>query len=191
MALDENSETFVVHVTSLNLALALKIYLDRVAQIVFLLIKKVKISDKYTDFVNVFSQKKALVLSNRTKINEHIINLENGKQLLYKLIYSPSPVELEILKTYIKTHLKKGFIRPSKPLVSIFILFDKKLDGSFCLNIYYWDFNNLKIKNRYFLLLIKKSPDRLGQVKRFTQLDLTSTYYQIRINKDDKWKIAV
>ena len=50
--LDEESETFVVHVASLNLAPG--IHLDKTAQIASLLIEKVKILDKYLDFVDVF-----------------------------------------------------------------------------------------------------------------------------------------
>ena len=59
--------TFVVYVISLNLAL--KIHPERVAQIASLLTKKVKISDKYLDFPDVFSEEKALVLPQRTKLN--------------------------------------------------------------------------------------------------------------------------
>ena len=44
------------------------------------------------------------------------------------------------------------------------------------------------IKNQYLLSLINKSLDWLSHVKRFTQLDLTSAYHQMRIKKDDKWK---
>ena len=107
-ALDEKSETFVAHVASFNLAPG--IYPDRAAQIASLLTKEVKIPDEYLDFTDVFSEEKALVLPERTKLNEHVINLENGKQPPYKPIYSLDPVELETLKTYIKTHLKTGFI---------------------------------------------------------------------------------
>ena len=32
--------------------------------------------------------------------------------------------------------------------------------------------------------------DRLGQTRRFTQLDLTIAYHRMRIYKDDKWKTA-
>lgn len=64
--------------TSFNLAQIL-IYSDRKAQIAFLLIEKVKISDKYLDFINVFSEKKALVLLEQTKLNEYIIDLEDDK----------------------------------------------------------------------------------------------------------------
>ena len=99
-------------------------------------------------------------------------------------------MELETLKTYIETHLKTGFIQLSKSPASAFILFDKKSDNSFCLCMDYWGLNNLIIKNQYLLPLIKKSLDWLNQAKRFTQLDLTSVYHQMRIKENDKWKTA-
>ena len=40
----------------------------------------------------------------------HAIELEKGKQPSFGLIYSLRPVELEILKTYIKTNLANSFI---------------------------------------------------------------------------------
>ena len=80
-ALDENSETFVVHVASLNLVPG--IHPDREAQIASLLTEEVKIPDEYSDFTDVFSEEKALVLPERTEFNEHAINLENGKQPPY------------------------------------------------------------------------------------------------------------
>ena len=83
---------------------------DRAAQIASLLTKKVKIPDKYSDFTDVFSEEKALVLPEHTELNEHSIDLEDGKQPPYRPIYSPDLVELETLKTYIETHLKTGFI---------------------------------------------------------------------------------
>ena len=91
-----------------------------------------------------------------------------------------------MLKTYIKTNLANGFIWPSKLPTSTLILFIKKPDGSFRLYIDYWGLNNLTIKNRYLLPFIGKSLDRLGQAKRFIQLDLTSAYHQMRIKEADK-----
>ena len=99
-------------------------------------------------------------------------------------------MELEILKTYIETHLKTGFIWASKSPASAPILFDKKPDGSFPLYIDYRGLNNLIINNRYPLSLISESLDRLGQAKRFTQMDLTSTYHRMRIKEGDEWKMA-
>ena len=77
MALDEKSEIFVVYMVSLNLIP--RIYLDRAAPIVFLLVENVKIPDKYSDFANLFSKEKALVLSERTEPNKYTIDLEDGK----------------------------------------------------------------------------------------------------------------
>ena len=68
------------------------------------------------------------------------------------------------------------------------MLFDWKPDGNLCLCVDYRGFNNITIKNRYPLPLIGESLDRLGQAKRFTQLDLTNAYYWMRICEDDEWK---
>ena len=69
-------------------------------------------------------------------MNKHAIELEEGKQPPFRPIYSLGPVELETLKTYIKTNLVNGFIRPSKCPAGAPILFNKKLDGSLhlCVN---------------------------------------------------------
>ena len=145
-----------------------------------------KISVEDSDFKNIFLAKEALVLLEYTELNKNAIKLENGKQPPHEPIYSLGPVELETLKIYIETHLKTGFIQPSKSPTGTPILFDKKLDGSLCLCVDYWGLNNLTIKNRYSLLLIGESLNRLGQTKRFTQLDLTSAYHRMRIKKGDE-----
>ncbi len=72
-----------------------------------------------------------------TGMNKHAIELIEEKQLPYGPIYTLSSVELETLKTYIETHLKTEFIRPSKSLAGAPIFFDKKPDGSFCLCVNY------------------------------------------------------
>ena len=126
----------------------------------------------------------------RTKLNEHAIDLGNGKQPPYGPIYSLGLVELEILKIYIEIYLKTGFIRPSKSPAGALILFDKNPDGSLCLCMNYQGLNNLTIKNQYPLPLIGESLDRLGRAKRFTQLDLTSAYHRMRIKEGDEWKTA-
>ena len=80
-------------------------------------------------------------------LNEYAIKLLKWKQPLYGLIYALTPIELEILKTYMKTHLKTRFIRPSKSFAGVFILFDKKPDRNLCLWVNYQGLNNLIIKN--------------------------------------------
>ena len=82
----------------------------REAQIASLLAKKVSVPAEYFDFADVFSKKSAEVLAKRIRINEHAIEQENNKKPPYRPIYSLGPVELETLKTYIKTNLANGFI---------------------------------------------------------------------------------
>ena len=75
--LNTELETFVVCVSALEALLSkLWIHSDKEAQIASLLTKKVTIQDEYSDFANVFLEEKALVLPERTKLNEHAIELE-------------------------------------------------------------------------------------------------------------------
>ena len=57
--LDEHVEAFVVHVTFISTML---IHLAREAQIALLVAKEVKIPAKFSDFLDVFSEERALIL---------------------------------------------------------------------------------------------------------------------------------
>ena len=107
----------------------------------------IEIPAKYANYADVFSLDLAMGLPKNTRMNEHIIELINRKQPLYRPIYAPSLMELETLKTYIKTYLKTGFIQPFKYPISAPILFDKKLNSSQRLCVDYQGLNNLMIKN--------------------------------------------
>lgn len=72
-----------------------------------------------------------------TDINKQAIELVEGKQASYASIYTLSLVKFKILKTYIKTYRKTGFIQPSKLLVGASIFFDKKPNSSFRLCVDY------------------------------------------------------
>ena len=133
--------------------------------------------------MDIISPDLATKLREHTEINTHTIDLEEGNQPPYGLIYSLRLVELKTLKTYIKSSLVNSFICPSKSPAGALILFDKKLDESFCFGINYRGLNNITIKNLYPLLLVGKSLNRLGRAKQFTQLDLTCAYHRMRIKK--------
>ena len=140
------------------------------AQIGALLFDKalIDVPVKYSNYNNVFSTENAVELLENTRINKYVIKLEESKQPLFRPIYSLGSVELETLKTYIKTNLAISFIRLSKFSTGAFILFDRKLDRSFCLCVDYQGFNNIIIKNRYLSPLIGELLDCLSRAKRFT-----------------------
>ncbi len=168
-ALDENLKIFIGHVSALDVVES-SIDHSYTAQIAALQWDKAltEIPAKYSDYADVFSSDLAMELSENTGMNEYIIKLIEGKQSPYGLIYALSPVELEILKAYIETHLKTGFIQPSKSPAGVPILFDEKPDGSLRLYVNYRGLNNLPIQNWYPLSRISEALDRLGQTKWFT-----------------------
>ena len=191
VALDVDSETFVVHV-AIREREEMPVHSEKQAQVGTLLFDEAptEVPAEYSDYSNVFSAENVVELSENTGINEHAIELEEGKQPPFRPIYCLRPVELETLKTYIKTNLANGFIRPFKSPAGAPILFDRKPDGSLRLCVDYWGLNNITIKNQYPLPLISESLDQLGRAKRFIQLDLTNAYYQMKICKGDEWKTA-
>ena len=151
-----------------------------------LLTKKVTLPVEYLDFADIFSEKSPNVLPEWTGANKYAIEPEKGKQTPYGPIYGLRPVELETLKTYIEINLANNFIRALKLPAGAPILFIRKPNSSLRLCINYRGLNNLTIKNRYLLPFIGKSLDRLGQAKRFTQLELTSAYHRMRIKEGDE-----
>ena len=182
--LDENIEAFVVHVSSLGLRMTIQLVTE--AQLALLLAEKVTIPAKYSNFADMFLKQSANIFPKWTGVNEHTIELGEGKQPPYGPIYSLGLVELETFKIYIKSNLANGFIGALKSPAGSSILFVHKPDGSFCLCVNYQRLNNLMIKNCYLLPLIGKSLNRLSWAKQFIYLDLTSAYYQIRLKEGNK-----
>ena len=164
VVLNINSETFVVYVI-IQEQERMPVHFEKQAQIEAqvgaLLFNKTstEVSVEYSNYSDVFLAEYAAKLLENTGINEYAIKLKEGKQILFEPIYSLGPVELETLKTYIKTNLANGFIRSSKSPTKAPILFDRKPDGSLRLCVDYRGLNNLTIKNRYLLPLIGESLD--------------------------------
>ena len=127
-----------------------------------------KVPIKYDKFADVFSPKLVFKLFEHTGINDHAIKLVNGQQLPNGPTNSLRQVKLETLKAYIETNLANGFIRSSKSPADAPIFFDRKLDRFLQLCINYRGLNNLPIKNRYPLPLVRKLLDRLGSARQFS-----------------------
>lgn len=147
-ALDENVKKLVVHIATLSAALIMQVRSLSQAHVSLLLADKalIKVASEYLNYVDIFLFDLIMEQSKNTSMNEHTIELIEGKQPPYGPIYRLEPVKLETLKTYIKTYLKTGFIQPSKFLVSVPIFFNQKSNGSLYLYIDYQDLNNLTIK---------------------------------------------
>ena len=110
------------------------------------------IPPEHHEFIDVFSEEKANelpVISNKT----HGIET-NREEPLYGPIYTLSAKELEVLREYLDSSLKKGWIRKSTSPAGAPILFVPKKDGGLRLCVDYRGLNKITLKNRHPLPLI-------------------------------------
>lgn len=116
----------------------------------------IEVLTKYFNYANIFSFDPVIELHKNKNINKYAIKLIKREKSSYRSIYSFNPMKLEILKVYIKLHLKTRFIQPFKSPISILIYLNKKLENSLYLYINQCAFNNLIIKiGTYYLSLIR------------------------------------
>lgn len=111
------------------------IYLAQKAEIALLLVKKVIILVKYADFLDVLSKESTAMLFACTDINDYTINLEPCKLSLYEDIYDLSLVELETLKTFIKTNPTNGLFNLPNLLYELSFFFSGRVTETF---VYVW-----------------------------------------------------
>jgi len=137
-----------------------------------------RIPPEYRDLAEVFLERKADQLPPHRGHLDHSIPLEPGVKPQFGPIYNLSETELETLREYIKTNLKKGFIRPSSSPFGAPVLFVKKPHGC-CLRLVidYRALNRITVKNRYPLPLISELFDRLKYVRFYTKIDLRAAYH--------------
>jgi hypothetical protein len=81
--------------------------------------------------------------------------------------------------------LDKGIITLSTAEISSPVLLVKKLEGSLRFYVDYRSLNKITIKNRYLILLIRETLDRLYYIKRYTKLDIIATFNRIRVRERD------
>ena len=77
MALNKNIKAFILHVTFFNLNL-MTIHQVQEASIVLLVIKKVEILFKYSNYSDVFLEKKTLILLEITDVNQYVIKFQKN-----------------------------------------------------------------------------------------------------------------
>ena len=88
------------------------VHFEKQVQVRALLFNKtfIRVFVKYSDYNNTFLAENIAELLENTRINKYVIKLKENKSLSFGLIYSLRPIELEILKTYMKINLVNGFI---------------------------------------------------------------------------------
>lgn len=131
IVLNLNDKTFIVYIAYFA-SLDLKIHLFCRVQKAFLKTNEtfIAILANYINFISVLSLDLSVELLNYTIIKNYTFELIDDKQPSYELIYNLELIELEILKTYIKTNLANNFIKPFKFPINASILFIWKINNS-------------------------------------------------------------
>ena len=122
---------------------------------------------------------------------DHAIELKkDAPSTLPGKIYSLTQSEQKALQEFIKEHLQKGYIRPSKSPYAAPFFFIKKKDGKLRPVQDYRQINEWTIKNRYPLPLIPELINRVKGATLFSKFDVRWGYNNVRIKKGDEWKAA-
>src|SRR5712672_1590684 len=148
------------------------------------------IPTEYQRHQKVFSEEAAQCFP-ESRIWDHVIELKpDAPSTLPGKIYALSQLELQELQKFVKEHLAKGYIRPSKSPYAAPFFFIKKKDGKLRPVQDYRHLNKWTIRNRYPLPLIPQLINRVRMKKLFTKFDIRWGYNNVRIKEGDEWKAA-
>jgi hypothetical protein len=148
------------------------------------------IPKEYQEFAKVFSEEAAQCFP-EPHIWDHAIELKpDAPATLPGKIYSLTQLEQEELKKFVKEHLAKGYIRPSKSPYAAPFFFIKKKDGKLRPVQDYRRLNKWTIHNQYPLPLIHQLIPRVCQKSLFTKFDVRWGYNNVRIRQGNEWKAA-
>ena len=139
---------------------------------------------KYADVFSVDSQD-----FGRTSTVKHSIPLIDNQP--FRLPYRRIPLTLyQDVKDQLATMERTEVIRRScSPYASPIVIAHKK-DGSLRLCIDYRQLNSRTVRDAFPLPRIEEALDALGNASIFTTLDLTSGYWQVEVEEQDKHKTA-
>ena len=145
---------------------------------------------EYRRHAQVFSEQKAQRFP-ESRPWDHAIELKkDAPSTLPGKIYSLTQSEQKALQEFIKEHLQKGYIRPSKSPYAAPFFFIKKKDRKLRPIQDYRQINEWTIKNRYPLPLIPELINRVKGATLFSKFDVRWGYNNVRIKKGDEWKVA-
>ena len=158
---------------------------------------KSKHGSHYSHFLSEFLYKYQDVITNELhrelppkRVVDHKLELVPRAEPRSKAPYRLNQIELQELKRQLNELLERDSIRPNKSPFGAPVLFVSKKDGKFMMCVDYLSFNIITIKNNYPLSKINDLLNRVAGAKVFSRIDLKSVYYQIRIAKEYKEKMA-
>ena len=150
---------------------------------------KAKLPTWLTDLYDAFLPRLADELPPR-RAWDHKIELMPGKEPPYLKNRPLSPAELRVVRKWLDDNLEKGFIRESRARCAAPLLLAAKPGGGVRICQDYRGLNNVTIKNRYPLPLIRETLDSICKAKVFSKLDIIAAFNKLRIAEGHEWKTA-
>jgi hypothetical protein len=148
-----------------------------------------KLPDWLRDLYDAFLPRLANELPPRRSW-DHKIELTPGKEPPYLKNRPMSPQELGVVRKWLNEQLGKGFIRESRARCAAPLMLAVKPGGGVRICQDYRGLNNVTIKNRYPLPLIRETLDALCNAKFYTKLDVIAAFNRVRIAEGHEWKTA-
>jgi len=147
------------------------------------------VPSKFHKWLKVFGKVESERMPVR-KTWDHAIDLKDEFAPSKAKVYPLSQNERDEVQKFIKDHLRKGYIRPSKSQQTSPVFFVGKKDGGKRMVMDYRKLNRQTVKNNYPLPLITDLVDNMGGKRVFTKMDLRWGYNNVRIKEGDEWKAA-
>jgi hypothetical protein len=151
-----------------------------------------KLSACYHDLANAFSKKDAGTLPpHRSGINYKIYLKPEGKaKPLFRKPYPMHNIANDAIKKWINKQLAASLIRRSNSLCVSLVIVVKKPLGGLRVCVDYRPVNEMTIKSKYPIPLIRETLVRLLGKRIFTKLDVIIAFNRIRIAEGYKWMTA-
>lgn len=121
---------------------------------------------------------------------DHKIELQPGKEPPYSKNRPLSVRELQVVRKWLEDNLAKGFIRESRARCAAPLMLAAKPGGGVRVCQDYRGLNNITIKNRYPLPLVRETLDAICHAKFYTKLDIIAAFNKLRIAEGHEWKTA-
>jgi RNase H-like domain found in reverse transcriptase/Reverse transcriptase (RNA-dependent DNA polymerase)/Integrase zinc binding domain len=156
---------------------------------------KTKLPEQYWPWLDVFSQKLADQLPQHRPGIDHRIPLKKdaaGSEHPppFGPLYSMNREELLVLRKTLTELLGKNFVRVSKSPAASPILLVRKPGGGIRFCVDYRGLNELTVKDRYPLPLIRETLRNMSRARWFTKLDIIAAFHKIRVAPGEEWKTA-
>ena len=156
---------------------------------------KEKLPRHYWKWLKAFSQQLANELPPHRPGIDHKIPLKrdrngNEEQPPYGPLYGMNREELLFLRKTLTDLLGKNFIRVSQSPAAAPVLLVRKPGGGVRFCVDYRGLNEISVKDRYPLPLIRKTLRNMAKARWFTKLDIIAAFHKIRIAPGEEWKTA-